>query len=102
MAPTQLRYLGNKKTLREADSEFINWTKSFKDQVESQLNKHFDTFDAVSFTTEMLAGSSYKIKVHVGDDQYIHMNVFRPLPNSNEVEKVVQIEEGRTQADELQ
>ena len=102
MAPNQARmFEGRAKTLRDCDADTKKWVESFKPQVESQLNKKFKTFDAQNYNIEMFAGSSYKVKVCVGENQFIQLNLFKPLPNSNEVDKITSVEDGKTLEDPL-
>jgi hypothetical protein len=35
-----------------------------------------------------VAGVNYKVKVHVGDNKFVHMTVHKPLPHKNEGPKV--------------
>lgn len=93
--------LNRAKTPLNPDADFVRWTKMFKPQVENRLNTRFNTFDAVQFTAHSLAGAIYKVKVSVGGDRYLHLTLFKPLPNSNEVEKVTHIEDGKTREDML-
>ncbi|XP_032610976.2 cystatin-B-like, partial [Hylobates moloch] len=59
-------------------------TQDITDQVRAQLEEKeqkFPVFKAVSF--KRVAGTNYFIKMHVGDEDFIHLGVFRSLPHKN-------------------
>lgn len=93
--------VGSFKEAKEASPELKEWAKKFKVQVENKLNKKFDSFEALQYTTQVVAGTNYRIKYQVGSDQYIHVKVHKPLPTSNSIEKVLEIEEGKTLEDAI-
>ena len=86
---------------RPADDEVKAIATEMKPKVEQALGKTYTQFEAVSFTTQVVAGVNYKIKVKVGDEDYVHIKVFVPLPcNSNEKQLMSQ-EEGKKLNDAL-
>ena len=65
---------------RPADDNVKAMATEMKPKVEQALGKTYTQFEAVSFTTQVVAGTNYKIKVKVGDEDYVHIKVFVPLP----------------------
>nr|XP_003934787.1 cystatin-B-like [Saimiri boliviensis boliviensis] len=63
-------------------------TQNISQQVTSQLegkeNKKFPVFKAVSFRSQVVVGMNYFIKVHVGDEEFVHLRVFQSLPHKNQ------------------
>ncbi len=51
-----------------------------KASAESSLNTKFEMFKAHSYKTQVVAGTNYSIKVQTGENDYIHIKVFKPLP----------------------
>ena len=86
---------------RPADDEVKELVKSVKSKVEEKANAQYAEFEAVSFTTQVVAGTNFIVKVKVGSDQYIHVKIFRPLPcNGTELE-VSDVQTGKTLNDQL-
>lgn len=67
-----------------------------KDQAETRLNSKFDMFVAHSYKTQVVAGTNYSIKVQVGETQYIHIKVFKPLPCYGETLELTNVEDNQT------
>lgn len=60
---------------------------SVKAKVETNQNAKFTTFEAVEYTTQVVAGTNYRIKVDIGDGKFLNVKVFKPLPcNGTELE----------------
>ncbi len=58
-----------------------------KSKVEGKMNATYTTFEVVNYTTQVVAGTNFVIKAHVGDNKHLAVKVFRPLPcNGTELE----------------
>ena len=51
----------------------------------------YSEFEAVKFTSQVVAGTNYVVKYKVGADQYIHAMIFEPLPNTNMSAEVTKV-----------
>ncbi|XP_069036716.1 cystatin-B-like [Lepisosteus oculatus] len=51
-----------------------------KQEVEYRTGKIYCVFTATLYISQVVAGVNKIIKVHVGEDDYIHVEVFVPLP----------------------
>nr|XP_009683464.1 PREDICTED: cystatin-B [Struthio camelus australis] len=72
-----------------------------KPQLEEKEGKIFDVFTAVEFKTQVVAGTNYFIKVHVGNDEFVHLRVFRSLPHENKPLSLHSYQSSKTKHDEL-
>nr|XP_009930698.1 PREDICTED: cystatin-B-like [Opisthocomus hoazin] len=75
--------------------------RSVKPQLEEKEGKTFDVFTAVEFKTQVVAGTNYFIKVHVGNDEFMHLRVFRSLPHENQPLSLHSYQSSKTKHDEL-
>ena len=69
----KLEMVGGPSEEKDADENVKKLAEELKKQVEENRNTTFTTFEAVKYTTQVVNGVMYKIKVKVGDDQYIHL-----------------------------
>ncbi|XP_023048102.2 cystatin-B-like [Piliocolobus tephrosceles] len=80
-------------------------TRDIADQVRSQLeekeNKKFPVFKAVSFKSQLVAGTNYFIKVHVGNKDFVHLRVFKSLPHENKPLTLSDYQTNKAKHDEL-
>ena len=73
--------VGGPSEERDANDEVKKLVNDLKAKVEEKRNEKFTTFEAAKFTTQVVAGVMYKIKVKVGDDKYLHLRVLKQLPH---------------------
>ena len=86
---------------RDADDKVKALALEMKPKVEQALGATYGTFEAVKYTSQVVAGTNYKIKVKVGDEQYVHIEVFVPLPCKNAPNELLSQEAGKTIGDAL-
>ncbi|XP_073166760.1 cystatin-B-like isoform X3 [Lepidochelys kempii] len=70
-------------------------------QVEEKEGKKFEVFTAVEFKTQLVAGINYFIKVHVGNEEFLHLRVFKSLPHENKPLSLSSYQSSKTKHDEL-
>ena len=86
---------------RPADDDVKAMATEMKPKVEQALGKTYTQFEAVSYTTQVVAGTNYKIKVKVGDGKFVHIKVYVPLPCKNAPNELLESEKGKTLNDAL-
>ena len=90
----KLEMVGGPTEEKDADEDVKKLAENLKKQVEENRNTTFTTFEAVKFTTQVVNGVIYKIKVKVGDDQYIHLRALKNLPHKGGNVVLRTVEEG--------
>ena len=76
----KLEVVGGPSEEKEANDEVKKMTEELKANVEEKKNTKYTTFEAVKFTTQVVNGVMYRIKVKVGQDEYIHIKALKNLP----------------------
>ena len=73
---------GGHSAVKPANDEVTQMVNSLRNQIESHMNAQYEVFEAVSYTSQVVAGTNFVVKVHVGNDQHISAKIFRPLPHA--------------------
>ncbi|XP_020379606.2 cystatin-B-like [Rhincodon typus] len=77
--------------------------QSLKTEVAERLKRSLPIYHAISYRSQIVAGTNYFIKVVVGEaDDYIHMRVFQPLPHSDPKLSLENLQTGKTLFDEIE
>merc|ERR1719428_2178967 len=66
----------------EDGNELKEIVAGLKSKVEEKLEKTFGTFTPIKYTTQVVAGIIYQVKVDVGDNKYVHAKIVKPLPHT--------------------
>jgi cystatin-A/B len=73
---------GGFKTAAPATPDIQAILDGVKGAVEERLGTTLPVFVAHTYSTQVVAGINYLVKVAVGDDKYIHVKVNKPLPHT--------------------
>ncbi|KAM9825302.1 cystatin-B-like [Syngnathus typhle] len=85
-----------------ADEEIQKICDKVKSDAEGKTGKTFDVFIAKSYKSQVVAGTNYFIKVHVGGDDHVHMRVFQSLPYAGSTIELVDIQVSKTHGDAIE
>lgn len=84
-----------------ADDQVKNIANEIKPKLEAATNKKYGEFEAVSYKTQVVAGTNYVIKVKVGNNEFVHVKVFQPLPCNGTELQLLKHSEGHKLDDNL-
>ncbi|XP_053268645.1 cystatin-B [Pleuronectes platessa] len=71
---------GGLSEVLEADGKIQLICDMVRTEVEARLRKKYDMFKAEIYKMQVVAGTKYLIKVHVGGDDHLHLSVTHKLP----------------------
>ncbi|XP_007112234.1 cystatin-A [Physeter macrocephalus] len=84
-----------------ATPEIQEMANTIKPQLEEKTNETYEEFEAVEYKTQVVAGMNYYIKIQVGNDHYIHVKVFKSLPQHNTALALTGYQADKSKDDEL-
>ncbi|XP_005090623.1 cystatin-A1 isoform X1 [Aplysia californica] len=87
---------------KEADQSVQTLIEQVREALETKAGKTFSQYKAVTYRTQVVAGTNYFVKVQVDADEYVHLRVFKPLPNENRLPELSAYQLCKTKDDELQ
>ncbi|XP_006215810.1 cystatin-A [Vicugna pacos] len=86
---------------KPATPEIQEIANSVKSQLEEKTNEAYEEFEAVEYKTQVVAGVNYYIKVRVGENKYIHLKIFKSLPQQNQSLTLTGYQTDKNKDDEL-
>ncbi|XP_072469921.1 cystatin-A-like [Notamacropus eugenii] len=87
--------------IQPATPEIQKIVDKVKPQFEEKSNRKYDCLEAVEYRSQMVAGTVYFVKVHFGCDQYAHLKIFEPLPQTNKPMELLDYQTDKTKDDEV-
>ena len=87
---------------RVGDEDVQEIANQVKEELGRRSNGEFKYFEVVSYTTQLVAGVNYFMKIKVGPEEYIHARVFVPLPFQNAPPEVSGVQTGKAEGDKIE
>ena len=76
---------------REMIEEVALMVAALKEDIEVQAGETFETFDPISYKSQVVAGINYDVTVRTGDEKSVVVRIFKPLPHTGEPPKVTSV-----------
>ncbi|KAL4657392.1 cystatin-B-like [Arapaima gigas] len=68
---------------------------------EEKAGTKFDTFTAEKFTTQVVAGTNYFVKVRVCEESFVHVRIFQALPHAGGKVEFVSLQASKSSHDPI-
>ena len=78
----------------KTDADGLAQMATYKAAVEAKAEATYDTFEVIHYTSQVVAGTIYQIKVKVGESDYIDAKVLIPLPHTGEDPSAMEVKTG--------
>ena len=78
----------------KTDAEGLTQMAGYKGAVEAKAETTYDTFEVLHYTSQVVAGTIYQIKVKVGESDYIDAKVLLPLPHTGDAPSAMEVKTG--------
>ncbi|XP_053268972.1 cystatin-B [Pleuronectes platessa] len=85
-----------------ADGKVESICDKVRNEVEARLRKKYDMFKPDNYKTQVVTGTNYFIKVHVGGDEHLHLAVSQKLPCDGGNCLLTNIREGKSCHDPIE
>ncbi|XP_028839117.1 cystatin-B-like [Denticeps clupeoides] len=93
---------GMSSELQDAIPEVQIICRKIRPHAEIQAGKNYYVFIAVKYKTQLVNGTNYFIKVHVGGDEYVHLRVYESLPHAGSKLELCGIQMSKTRFDPVE
>jgi hypothetical protein len=75
---------GGFHTPKEADEETQSLVNSLLEEIEERLQYKIFDIKVVCYSTQVVAGINYLVKVQVNEEKFAHIKIAKPLPHTHQ------------------
>ena len=81
---------GGHSALKEPEPELVELVMGLRNDIETQASHKYETFEVVGFTSQVVAGTIFRVHVRVAhaEHEHIYVQIFRPLPHTGQPAQV--------------
>ncbi|XP_046360713.2 cystatin-B-like [Haliotis rufescens] len=95
--------VGGASAVKPATREVQELCNKVREALQNQAGRTFGVYTAISFRSQMVAGTNYFVKVQVDEnDEHFHLRIFVPLPSTNFQPSLAAYQPGHTAASDLE
>nr|AFP50147.1 cystatin B [Haliotis discus discus] len=93
---------GGATEVKSATEEVQKLCNEVREALQTQAGRTFGAYKAISFRSQVVAGTNYFVKVQVDEnDEHFHLRIFAPLPYTNSPPSLAGYQTGHTAASDL-
>lgn len=86
--------VGGFSAVKPVDDSVKELLQAIKPKVEEVKGSSFSVFECEGYTSQVVAGTNYSIKVRVGQEEgksHLYLKVFSPLPHTGQPSEVKEV-----------
>ena len=68
---------GGTGAVHPASEDTQQLIEKVKEDVEKTVGHSLETYQAISFISQVVAGVNYFVKVNIGNDKYVHLRIYQ-------------------------
>jgi cystatin-A/B len=93
---------GGTSDVKDATEEIQKLIEEVRHDLEAKAGAPFSHYKAVSYKSQVVAGTNFFVKIQTDDNAYIHARIFRALPHANSSLSVHSHQSGKTREDAIE
>jgi len=93
---------GGASEAEKADSDTIVVCNEVRDELEGKVGSKFSEYTPLLVRKQVVAGTNFFVKIHVGNGDHVHVRIFRSLPHAGSKSEVHSHQAGKTADDSLE
>ena len=83
------------------DEEVMEVARAVRGDIESYLGQPADRFDVEAARAQVVAGMNYHLKIRVSEGEWVHAQVYKPLPYTRQPPRLTGVVRGKNGSDPL-
>jgi cystatin-A/B len=92
---------GGTSQTKPACDEILALCVTLREELENKAGKKFTEFSAIEYQSQVVAGTNYFVKIHIGNEEYIHARIFKPLSCNGTTPEVHGVQMSKSKADAI-
>jgi cystatin-A/B len=93
---------GGLSSIKPASDAIRTLCIKLRGELENKAAKNFAECSAISFKSQVVAGTIYFVKIHIGNEEYMHARICEPLPCSGKSPEVNGVQMHKSKDDPIE